>query len=104
LGSLYLTPLYKFIHWSSHYLRKPLAIILLTLLSSLCAIVVFYNIPAFIILGKIFPSKLLRALLFLYLETTLFSIGCRAFGRFNNKTLIALWKSNQLVPIFPGDK
>jgi hypothetical protein len=103
LGSLFLRPLYKSIDWVSNYIRKPFVIILITLLAALITILIFYNIPAFFILGKIFPPKLIRFLLFFYLELQLFGMGCLALGRFNNQVLIDLWKKDQLVPIFPGD-
>ena len=103
-GSLFLKPLYRLIDGIAKHIRRPTAIILVTLGAALFSAVVFYNIPAFVVLGKIFPSKLLRCVLFLYVETSLFAIGSRAFGRFNNKRLITLWKSGKLIAIFPGDK
>ena len=103
VGSLLLKPLYKIIDWVSDYIQKPFIIVLITLIVALVAIFAFYNIPAFVFLGKIFPSKLIRSLLFFYIELHLFGMGCRAFGRFNNPALIDLWKNDQLTPIFPGD-
>ncbi len=104
LGSSFLKPLYKVIDFVSKHIRRPLAIILFTIAASLLAFVVFYNIPALVILGRIFPSKYIRFLFFLYTEANLLAMGACAFGRFNNSTLIALWKSGKLEPIFPGDK
>lgn len=103
LGSQILKPLYRMIDFASKHIRQPFAICLFTILASLFAALVFYNIPAFIILGKLFPSKIVRCLLFLYVELNFFAMGCRAFGRFNNKTLVELWKRGRLVAVFPGD-
>jgi hypothetical protein len=87
----------------SKHIRQPLAICLFTILATLFAALVFYNIPLFVILGKFFPSKMVRCLFFLYVELNFFAMGCRAFGRFNNKALIELWKKGRLLAIFPGD-
>ncbi len=103
-GSLFLKPLYKTIAFTSKQIRRPLAIILFTAAVSLLTFVVFYNIPALVILGRIFPSKIVRFVFFLYAEANLLAMGTCAFGRFNNRALIALWKSGKLEALFPGDK
>lgn len=103
-GTFFVKPLYKAIDYVARHISKPLAIFLFTILAAFCAMLVFYNIPAVLILGKIFPSKVIRCLLFIYVEVNLFGMGCRAMGRFNNKALIDLWKEGKLTPIFPGDK
>ena len=102
-GSLILKPLYRAIALVSKHIRKPLAICLCTTLAALIAALVFYNIPAFVILGKLFPSKAVRFLLFLYVELNFFAMGCCAYGRFNNKVLVELWKMGRLVAVFPGN-
>lgn len=102
-GTKLLTPLYRMIDLVSKNIREPLAICLFTILAALIAALVFYNIPAFVILGKIFPSKLVRFLLFFYCELNLFGMGCRAFSRFNNKVLVDFWKKGRLEAVFPGD-
>jgi hypothetical protein len=104
IGSLFLKPLYRVIEFVSKHIRRPLAIILFTIAASLLAFVVFYNIPALVILGKIFPSKMARFVFFLYAEANLLAMGFCAFGRFNNSALVALWKNGKLEPVFPGDK
>jgi hypothetical protein len=103
-GSQFLGPLYKIITLLSKHIRKPLAICLATMLAALFTALVFYNVPAFVILGKLFPSKIVRYVIFLYIELNIFAMGCRAFGRFNNKALIKLWKKGQLMAILPGDQ
>ncbi len=102
-GSQVLKPLYRIIEFVSKSIKQPLAICLFTVLAALIAALVFYNIPAIIILGKLIPVQLIRALLFIYMEVNIFAMGCRAFGRFNNKGLVALWKQGHLVAVFPGD-
>jgi hypothetical protein len=102
-GSQLLRPLFRTINLISKHIREPLAICLFTMLAALFSLLVFYNIPAFVILGNLFSFKAVRCLLFLYVELNLFAMGCRAFGRFNNKTLVELWKGGRLVAIFPGD-
>jgi hypothetical protein len=104
LGSWFLRPLYRMIDLVAKKIQQPLAICLFTIVTALFAALVFYNIPAFVILGKLFPSKVVRCLLFLYVELNLFAMGCRAFGRFNNETLVELWKKGRLVALFPGDR
>src|ERR1700710_797489 len=96
-GSFFLKPLYQLIGGIAKHIRRPTAIILVTLGAALFSAVVFYNIPAFLILGKIFPSKWLRCLLFIYVEMSLFAMGSRAFGRFSNAELITMWKNGKLV-------
>ena len=102
-GSHLLRPLYQMIALVSKHIRQPLAICLFTILAALFMTLVFYNIPAFVILGKLFPGKTVRFLLFFYVELNFFALGCRAFGRFNNKALVELWMKGQLVAVFPGD-
>ena len=103
-GAFWVRPLYFVVGYTSKNIKRPMAIFLFTLLAAFCAILVFYNIPAWTLLGKLFPSQTVRFLLFLYVEINLFSLGCRAVGRFNNKLLIRLWKEGKLIPIFPGDQ
>ncbi len=103
-GSIFLTPLYKTFEQISKYIRKPIAISLFTLIAALLAVVVFYNFPAFVILGKLFPYQTVRFILFLYIESILLCIGCRALGRFNNSVLIELWREDKLIPILPGER
>jgi hypothetical protein len=103
-GAFCVKPLYYTLDCVSKKIKKPMAIFLFTLLALFCVILIFYNIPALIFLGKLFPSKTVRFLLFIYVEISLFSLGCRAVGRFNNKALIQLWKEGKLIPIFPGDQ
>lgn len=67
-GTQLLKPLYRAIDLVSKNIREPLAICLFTILAALIAALVFYNIPAFVILGKLFPSKLVRFLLFFLLR------------------------------------
>src|SRR5262245_57692573 len=76
-GSRLLRPLYQMIALVSKYIRQPLAICLFTTLAALVTALVFYNIPAFVILGKLFPGKAIRFLLFLYVELNFFALGCR---------------------------
>lgn len=102
-GIFLVKPLYGLIDYIARHVKKPLAIFVFTIVAALCAMLVFYNIPALLMLGKLFPSKAVRCLLFIYVEANLFGMGCRAMGRFNNKTLIDLWKKGKLIPIFPGD-
>src|ERR1700733_1602530 len=80
-GTQLIRPLYKMVDLVSKNIREPLAICFITIIAALIAALVFYNIPAFVILGKLFPSNLVRFLLFLYFELNLFGMGCRAFGR-----------------------
>jgi succinate-acetate transporter protein len=103
-GSWIVRPLYEITAQISKYIRKPLAICLFTVLSALIATLIFYNIPTFMLFGKIFPSKTVRFVLFSYIEINFFALGCRAYGRFNNKELVKLWKAGSLISIFPGDK
>lgn len=103
LGSQILKPLYKIIELISKNIGFPLAICLFTILAALILVLVFYNIPVFIIFGKIFPTYVLRFFLFFYVELNLFAIGCRAFGRFNNKALVDLWKKGRLLAVMPGE-
>lgn len=102
-GSHILSPLFRTIDFISKHIRQPLAICLFTMLAAFFSLLVFYNIPAFVILGKLFPSKVVRCLVFFYVELNFFAMGCRALGRFNNKMLVELWKRGRLVAIFPGD-
>ena len=103
-GSQILKPIYRMIGLLSKHIKKPLTICLFTILAGLFIALVFYNIPVFVILGKLFPSKAVHCLVFLYIELNFFAVGCRAFGRFNNKALIELWKNGQLVAVLPGDR
>jgi hypothetical protein len=103
-GSWLLSPLYRMIDLVAKKIQQPLVISLFTILTALFAALVFYNIPAFVILGKLFPSKVVRCLLFLYVELNFFAMGCRTFGRFNNKILVELWKKGRLEALFPGDR
>ena len=102
-GSLYLTPLHKTIGWISSNIRWPMFIALTTFVTGLIALLVFYNIPAIYILGRLIPFQSIRFLLFLYIETCLLSLSSCALGRFQNKSLIELWKKGLLTPVFPGD-
>jgi hypothetical protein len=103
-GSWIVSPLYKVLDRICHHLRKPLTIVLFTILTSLILGVIFYNIPAFIFLGRIVLAKALRFSLFIYIEIVLLGIGCKAFGRFQNHLLVELWKKGELTSIFPGGK
>lgn len=103
LGSWIIEPLYKVLDLISRYLRKPLTIVVLTLLVSLVVGVVFYNIPAFIFLGKIVLAKAFRFALFVYTELLFLGMGCKAFGRFHNRSLVEFWKKGKLISVFPGD-
>lgn len=103
-GSAFLRPLYRVIHYVSKHIRRPMAIVLFTMVAALSATIAFYNIPALVILGKIFPSQVFRFLFFLYVEVNLVAMGGCAFGRFNNNELVKLWKNGKLEAIFPGDK
>jgi hypothetical protein len=103
LGSQILKPLYRLIKFVSQNIRLPLAICLFTLLAAIILGLVFYNIPFFVVFGKVFPGWLIRFCLFFYVELNLFAIGCRAFARFNNKDLVTLWKNGQLIAVMPGD-
>ncbi len=94
IASWYLRPLEAVLHWISSHIRKPWIIVALTLLVALSAVLVFYNVPVLLALGRIFPSQLVRFVLFFYVETNLLSMGCRAFSRFNNAALVDLWKKN----------
>ncbi|MFA6915039.1 MAG: hypothetical protein WC222_01455 [Parachlamydiales bacterium] len=102
-GSQILSPLHRIIELVSKNIKLPLAICLFTILAALIIGLAFYSIPVFVIFGKLFPGWLLRFFLFFYVELNLFAIGCRALGRFNNKTLIDLWKNGRLVAVMPGD-
>ena len=103
LGSQILKPLYHLIEFVSKNIRMPLAICLFTLLAALTVGFAFYNIPAFTIFGKLFPARFVRFVFFIYGELNLFAMGCVAFGRFNNKHLVNLWKNGQLIAVMPGD-
>jgi hypothetical protein len=103
-GTFCVKPLYRTVDYVSKHIQKPMAIFFFTTAAALCAILVFYNIPALTLLGRLFPSKFVRLLLFIYVEINLFSLGCLAVGRFNNKALVELWKEGKVIPIFPGDK
>ena len=103
-GAFFITPLYKSIGYVSKHIQKPIAIVLFTIAAALFAILVFYNISTITILGKLFPPKLVRCLLFMYVELNIFAMGCCAFGRFSNKSLIEFWKQGKLIPIFLGDQ
>jgi len=103
-GAFFLRPLYKVVDYVSRHIKRPIAILLFTILAAFFAVVIFYKIPALIILGKVFPSKAVRFLFFIYVELIVFGMGCHAIGRFNNRDLIKLWKEGKLSPVFPGDK
>ncbi len=96
----YLKPLYQALDWASKRLRRPMMIVLLTFFTALIVSIAFYNIPAFIFLGKIFPAKLIRLFFFIYIETVILGMGCRALGRFQNTALMSLWEKNELEPFF----
>lgn len=102
-GSLFLKPIYKTLKQISRYIRKPLAICAFTIFAAFLSLLVFYDFPVLVILGKMIPYQTVRYLLFLYIECTFFCLGCRALGRFNNKALVDCWKSNELTPIFLED-
>lgn len=104
LGAWLIEPLYKILDQIARHLRKPLTVVLFALFASLILGVAFYNIPAFTVLGKIVPVKMIRFLLFIYIEATFFGLGCRAFGRFHNRSLVELWKRGELVLLFPGER
>lgn len=103
LGLQILKPLYRLIEFISKNIKIPLAICLCTLLAILIIGFVFYSIPVFVIFGKLFPVWLVRFLFFIYVELNLFAMGCMAFGRFNNKALVDLWKNGRLIAVLPGD-
>ncbi|MBS0585672.1 MAG: hypothetical protein JSR76_05160 [Verrucomicrobia bacterium] len=103
VGSQILRPLHRVIAFVSRNIKKPVAICLFTMVAALIIGVVFYRIPAFIILGRLFPTQLVRALFFFYAELNLLAMGMQAFGRFSNEGLIAMWKSNRLIVFMPGD-
>jgi len=90
-SSLVLKHFYKVIGSVRKKIRQPVAIALFTLGAAILSLLVFYNFPVVLILGKM-PYQAMRTLLFLYVEALLFCIGCCALGRFNNPTLIHLWK------------
>lgn len=102
-GSLFLKPFYKMLAQVSKYIRKPLAICIFTIFSAFLSLLIFYNFPALVILGKLLPYQAVRHVLFLYIESTFFCIGFRALGRFNNKVLVDLWKRNELASVFLKD-
>lgn len=56
-GSHILKPAYKMIAVASKHIRQPLAICLFTILAALFIALVFYNIPAFAILGNFSPVR-----------------------------------------------
>lgn len=103
LGSRILKPLYRLIELVSKKIKLPLAISLFTILAAFILLFVFYNIPAFIFFGKVFPTWLIRPALFFYVELNLLAMGCKAFGRFNNRILVEQWKRGQLIALMPGD-
>jgi hypothetical protein len=103
-GSWIVEPLYHSLDRIAHHIKKPFIVILFILGAALVTTIAFYNIPAFIFLGKILPGKVLRLTLFLVIEWIIFGMGCKAFGRFHNPALIELWKKGTLAPRFPGDK
>ncbi len=103
VGSWIINPLYKILDYVSRRLRRPFTVIFFTCFIGLILGVVFYNIPAFIFLGKIVPTKLLRFSLFIYIELVLLGMGCKAFGRFHNPSLVTSWKKGKLIPVFPGE-
>ncbi len=103
LGSQTLKPLYRIMELISKNIKLPLAICLFTILAAFILGFVFYSIPAFIFFGNVFPIWLIRLAFFFYVELNLLAMGCRAFGRFNNKNLIDLWKNGQLIALMPGD-
>ncbi len=102
-GTRLLQPLYRVIEFVSKNVKMPLAICFFTLLAALLIGFAFYTIPAFVIFGRLFPVWLIRALFFVYVEINLLAMGCVAFGRFNNKELVSLWKNGCLVAVMPGD-
>lgn len=103
LGSQILKPLYRMMELISKNIKLPLAICLFTILAACILGFVFYSIPAFFFFGKVFPTWLIRLSLFFYVELNLLAMGCRAFGRFNNRILVDLWKNGQLIALLPGD-
>ena len=103
-GSWIIEPLYKILDLISRHLRSSLTIVLFTLITAFILGIVFYNIPAFIFLGKIFPAKVVRFFLFVLIELLFLGMGCKAFGRFHNQTLVALWNQGKLTTLFPGEK
>lgn len=102
-GTAILGPLYKTIDWLSKRLQRFHVILLLTLVAAVAALFIFYNIPAFLFLAKIFPPQWIRFFVFLYCECLIAAAGCRAFSRFQNKELIDAWKSGKINAAFPGD-
>ncbi|MFZ4773656.1 MAG: hypothetical protein ACOYK9_06690 [Chlamydiia bacterium] len=104
LGYKVLRPLYRVLRFVSKNIRIPLAICLFTMLAALITGIVFYEVPALLILGKLFPAQSIRFLLFMYVELNLLALGGVAFGRFHNKALIRLWKKGLLLPVMPGDR
>lgn len=103
-GSWIIDPLYKILDHVCRHLQKPMTVVLVTLFLSLVLGVAFYNIPAFVFLGKILPAKIIRFSLFSYIELVFLGLGCRAWGRFQNRSLVQLWKKGQLISCFPGEK
>jgi hypothetical protein len=73
LGSQILKPLYSLIEFASKNIRMPLAICLFTLLAALMIGFAFYNIPVFTLFGKVFPTRFIRLIFFLYLDFATFS-------------------------------
>ena len=102
VGSQILRPLYRIIEVVSKNIKLPLAICLFTILAAIILGLVFYS-PVLVIFGKLFPTWLVRLLLFLYVELNLLALGCRAFARFNNHVLVDLWKKGRLMAVLPGD-
>lgn len=103
-SSWYLAPVYKTLDWSFRNLRKPMTIVLLTLAASLIIGLAFYNIFAFILLEKLCFTTWIRFLFFIYVETIILAMGCKAFGRFHNTLLVSQWKYGKLTPRFPGNQ
>src|SRR5580700_11479467 len=76
LGSFFLKPLYKMLAQISKYIRNPLVICIFTIFAAFLSLLIFYNFPALLILGKLFPYQAVRYLLFLYIESIFLCIGC----------------------------
>jgi len=103
-GTAILRHLYMLIDWLSRHLQRFHVILLVTAVAAVTALFIFYNIPAFLFLGKLFPPQWIRFFFFIYCECLLAAAGCRAFGRFQNQKLVNEWKSGKLIAAFPGDR
>ena len=90
-------------------IKNPLFILALAITCIAITTIIFYPAHFMFILAKTIPFVfrvqpwMVKAAVFTILETTIFGLGLRTFGRVCNLELLHAWQQKEVIPVFLGD-